>query len=69
MGGAKREQCEQGSVCLGFMLITGFRLLNIFSWFNYQCKQSHGVVIASLDVDCGTVSVRSLKVMRPWHRQ
>lgn len=62
--GAKREQHEQGSVFLGFMLITGFRLLNIFHLINYQYKQSHGIMIASLDVDYGVVSVRSFKVIR-----
>ena len=49
--GDKREQHEQGSLYIGSMLVTGFRLLNVFSLFNYQYKQSHGIMIASLDVD------------------
>jgi len=49
--GDKREQREQGSLYAGSMLITGFRLLCVFSLFNCQYKQNHGIMIASLDVD------------------
>lgn len=49
--GGKREKHEQESLYIGSMLITGFWLLSVFSLFNYQYKQSHGIMIASLDVD------------------
>lgn len=48
--GDQRQQHEQGSLAVGFMFMAGFGLLDVFSCFNYQDKQSHGIMTPSLDV-------------------
>lgn len=49
--GDQRQQHEEGTLAVGFMFIAGFGLLDVFSCFNYQDKQSHGVMNPSLEAD------------------